>query len=178
MENMNDLEIEMAFAPSADDLLTFSNVEEDKPEEGYIIITDGLCEPNPHGIGTWAVVIFCPHGNLLEQHFDDIGSGEHVTNNVAEYVAVINALIWTVECAPDEPVEIRTDSQLVANQINGKWACNKQHLRELRDDAVELLRQSNAVIRWVPKAETQVADLLTKLAYIKAKREQDEGDND
>lgn len=90
----------------------------------------------------------------------------------------MNALIWAVECAPEDPVEIRTDSQLVAKQVNGEWSCNKPHLRELRDDAITLLRLSKAVVRWVPRAEVKVADTLTKLAYIQAKRKQEEGGDD
>lgn len=178
MENMKNTNIATASEPNPDFFLPLFLMEEEEPEGRFTIITSSLCEPNPHGIGAWAFVVFSPDGDMLDMDLDDIGSGEHVTNIVADYAAVIQALIWTASCEPEEPIEILTASKIVANQISGEFACNQPHLRQYRDDAVELLRQTNAVVGWVRKSETGVADVLARLAYLQAKRRQEEGEDD
>ena len=66
----------------------------------------------------------------------------HVTNNEAEYKALLAALVSlvrTIEDAGQDPagcdVRIVGDSQLVLNQVSGDWKCKKPHLLPLRDEA-------------------------------------------
>ena len=63
---------------------------------------------------------------------------EPVTVNEGEYMAVICAL---KACLDQEikNVELLTDSQLIANQVNGKWECRKEHLAKLRNQARSLM---------------------------------------
>ena len=178
MANSISEHTEQALLPDDNNLLPFVQTEDDELEEGITIIAGGLCEPNPGGIATWGFAVFCLHGNLSALYAGVIGSGENITNNVAEYAGVLQALDYTVDCFPDAPVEILTDSELVACQINGKRACKKPHLKVLRDHAVDLLKQSKAVVRWVPKAETHVVRALNELAYHEVKRERDGGDDE
>lgn len=51
-------------------------------------------------------------------------ANEH-TSNEAEYEAVLLAM----NTYPNESLEIRSDSQLVINQINGKWAVKAERLK-------------------------------------------------
>lgn len=146
--------------------------------EAELIIECGdLCEPNPGGLGAWALAILCPHRTLIDLYFDDTGISNENTNNVLAYIAVINALIWTAECAADVPVEIRSSSQLVVNQVNGKWQCHSENLESLYETAVELVQQTRVVLRWIPFRENQTANLLAQVAYIQARREK-EGEDD
>lgn len=178
MQQMKRIEVEAAPELHNDSFLSLFLAEDAEPQEHITITTSGQCEPNPHGIGAWGFVVYCPHGDMIDVDMDDIGSGENVTNNVTEYVAVICALLWAATYAPDESVEVRTASKTVANQINGEFACKQPHLKELKDDAVELLKQTKAVVRWVSKKETLVADLLAKFAYLRAKHDYAEGEDD
>jgi ribonuclease HI len=68
------------------------------------------------------------------------------TNNEMEYLALIHC------CSKAREFDvIKTDSQLVVNQIKGKYKCNAQHLRNLRDWAIQLIRLKNLEIIWIPR---------------------------
>jgi ribonuclease HI len=150
------------------------------------IFADGLTEPvNPNGYGCCAFVVFegDVSGRAEAKRPDPIHSahaciarpGDKVTNNVCEYRSVRAALRWVVanahKAAKDRDVEIRTDSQLVVNQVVGSWQCNADHLRVFRDECREMIRQLNGKVSlvWVRRDENDVADALTRLAYEKAR---------
>lgn len=93
-----------------------------------------------------------------------------MTNNVAEYRAVLGALKWLSENRGDDSACVMTDSKLVVEQVNGRWACNSEKLRPYRDECRELLRgMSNVMLLWIPRERNEVADALTRVAYRKAR---------
>lgn len=175
MENLKNTQIEMAFTTST---LHTPSPEDKKAGGKFTIYADGACNPNPHGIGCWAYVVYDAEGNQIAQDYGDIGRGEGVTNNVAEYHAVIEGLKKALEFPCESEVLVHTDSQLVVNQLNGKFACNPPHLKMLLDELRELVCLTNAVLEWVPREKNQVADYHTRLAYIQAKRRYEGGGND
>lgn len=151
------------------------------------IFADGLTEPvNPNGYGCCAFVVF--EGDVSgragvvrpdpihAQYACVAWPGQNITNNVCEYRSVRAALRWTVEnvnkAAKDRHVEIRTDSQLVVNQVLGLWQVKADHLRKFRDDCAQMLSQLNgkASLVWVRRDENDVADALTRKAYEKARQ--------
>lgn len=74
------------------------------------------------------------------------------TCNQAEYLSLIAALKWLSHHIK-EPTAFRlhiwTDSKLVKEQVHGKWKCRVLHLRELRDQTLELLRSyAEFQIQW------------------------------
>lgn len=76
------------------------------------------------------------HGALRMQF------GDFLTNNQAEYLALIAALKWLRHNrarVADPRLEIRTDSMIVRNQVMRKWKCRMPHLKELRDEVLNLL---------------------------------------
>lgn len=81
-----------------------------------IIYTDGGARgnPGPAGIG---VVIKNSEDEVLEEYKEHIGE---TTNNQAEYQAVVKGLELALPYKPEE-VEVRLDSELVTNQINGEF---------------------------------------------------------
>lgn len=87
-----------------------------------IIYTDGGSRgnPGPAAIG----VLFCNEkGNPFKQYSQYLGQ---MTNNEAEYQAVIFALkkfklIFGKKLAKETEIEIRSDSELLINQLNGKY---------------------------------------------------------
>ncbi len=52
------------------------------------------------------------------------------TNNIAEYTAVIEALMWLTQ-HPADYIQFFLDSTLVVNQLNGLFKVKEPHLREL-----------------------------------------------
>lgn len=151
------------------------------------IFADGLTEPvNPNGYGCCAFVVFegevsgrkgAPRPEPIHERYGCIARpGDGVTNNVCEYRSVRAALRWTVanvlQAAKGRHVEIRTDSQLVVNQVLGLWGVKADHLRKYRDDCAQMLSQlgDKASLVWVRRDENDVADALTRKAYDKARQ--------
>ncbi|HLT18985.1 MAG TPA: ribonuclease HI family protein [Thermomicrobiales bacterium] len=84
------------------------------------------------------------------------------TNNQAEYQSLIAGLRAVLfDCAAlgldpaDLSIEVRTDSQLVVNQLNGRWKIKNAQLRELHDAARELLQHFKRWrLAWHPRTES------------------------
>lgn len=64
---------------------------------------------------------------------------ERVTSNYAEYMALIKALRWIKDSEQDiQSISIRSDSQLVVNQVNGDWSVRSDNLKDLHKKARKL----------------------------------------
>ncbi|MGC8628342.1 MAG: ribonuclease HI [Acidimicrobiales bacterium] len=138
-----------------------------------VVNCDGLCEPvNPGGIATYGFV--ARRGpELLAEEGGVVARGPAATNNLAEYTAVIKALEWAQDNVPSgEPVVVRTDSQLVVNQVNGEWAVKSPKIWPLHKRAqlalAQLRRHHNVRVEWVPRESNEEADRLTRKAYAEA----------
>ena len=130
----------------------------------------GISEPNPGGIGAWGFAVTCAHNDLIDVQLDDAGRTPENTNNALEYLAVIYALIWISDNGVDGPVEVRSSSRTVVEQVNGNFRCKSDSLRPLYEAALELVRETNATLRWIPLAENQTAYMLARAAYVHAKK--------
>jgi ribonuclease HI len=144
--------------------------ERERPASPVTVLCDGLCKPtNPGGLGCWGFAVLDIDGREIAHGSGCIGSGPGMSNNVAEYQAVIEALRWVERNAPTMEVEIRTDSHLVVSQTNGTIKCNAEHLCGLRDKAAKLLGQTRAKLIWIPRDQNKHADAHSKLAYHRTK---------
>lgn len=90
--------------------------------EHLIIYTDGGSRGNP-GPAAIGVVICNEKGESLKKYSQFLGDG---TNNEAEYQAVIFALkkvkaLFGKKKIKEIVLEIRSDSELLINQLNGKY---------------------------------------------------------
>lgn len=95
---------------------------------------------------------------------------EKTTNNVAEYLAVIEAL----KAYPVQDIEIVSDSQLIVNQCQKKWSINHQHLRILRDQVLTLCKGRNVTFTWVRRHDNLAGILLEwMLMGVKPQRFED-----
>lgn len=122
------------------------------------IVFDGGSIRNPgHGYGSYRLTIGEePHRT------ERLDFGSPVSSNVAEYRALIGALedaLATLEAGGTSPkaaaLEVRGDSQLVLNQVGGRWKVRHPHLLPLRDRAQALLDHfGSAVLTWHPRAES------------------------
>lgn len=139
---------------------------------------DGLCQPvNPGGIACYAFIIKRDDDTI---HRDYGVAAEpfspESTNNVAEYTALAKALEWLVANKfTSEKILIKSDSQLVVNQMNGQYKIKAKKIIPLYKRVVLLKNKfSDVEIDWVPREQNREADRLTNIAYNKALQENHE----
>ena len=89
-------------------------------------------------------------------HNPDIGNA---TNNEAEYISLMNALISIrTEDDRDTSLIIKMDSALVVNQVNGKWKIGTKNpnIRKLWIGTRNHLSMFGSwTLIWIPRAEIQ-----------------------
>ena len=85
------------------------------------VYIDGACGPvNPGGTGSYGV--YLKYEDAVHEDWGIIGEGETMSCNVAEYAALLNALLFIdKKWGTDQDIEVYSDSQLVVNQMNRKW---------------------------------------------------------
>lgn len=126
------------------------------PEPVYVIHTDGASKGNPGHAGI-AYVIAGPNGETAASHARYIG--EH-TSNVAEYVALVEALDAARELGATR-VEAFSDSQLMVNQVSGVYRVKNETLRPLYEDVIAAMRRfRSASLVHVPREKNKEADKL------------------
>ena len=82
-----------------------------------------------------------------------------ITNNQAEYLAIIAALKKFVES--NDEVIIYSDSKNTVNQLNHEYAINNEKLKELAREAWPIIAKfSNLKIKWVPRSENLAGKML------------------
>ncbi|MFA6365516.1 MAG: ribonuclease HI family protein [Candidatus Paceibacterota bacterium] len=119
-----------------------------------IIYTDGGARGNP-GPAAIGVLI----GD--KEYAETIG---RATNNVAEYKAIIFALkkakvLVGSEKAGETELEVRSDSELIVHQLNGKYKVKDANLHLLFDEATKARQAYKKVVFvHIPREENQVAD--------------------
>jgi ribonuclease HI len=134
------------------------------------IFCDGACQPvNPGGTASWGFVIV-----RRAQDSGIVGTGSGMSNNVAEFRAVVMALEWVVQRRPLERlIRLHADSKLVVEQLSGRWRMHGGlYAAEFCKAAalVETLRALGYTIEfiWVPRKQNAQADALTKQALMAA----------
>jgi len=87
---------------------------------------------------------------------------DNVTNNVAEYSAVLNAIMIA-----KNGDEIISDSQLVIYQLISKYKCKAVHLQPLHTAGLCLLGIKKIKLTWLPRAQNLAGIVLdsTKTKY-------------
>ncbi|WP_299290794.1 reverse transcriptase-like protein [Nitrosopumilus sp.] len=82
-----------------------------------------------------------------------------ITNNQAEYMAIISALKKFVDA--DDEIIIFSDSKNTVNQLNHEFAINNEQLRNLAREAWAIIGKfSNLTITWVPRKENLAGKML------------------
>ena len=100
-----------------------------------IVCTDGGARGNP-GPAAIGASITDLDGTELDTVSEYIGE---TTNNVAEYTAVLRGLEVAVDLGADE-VTVRSDSELLIRQLQGRYKVKATHLQPLHAEALTLLR--------------------------------------
>jgi ribonuclease HI len=121
---------------------------------------DGASRGNP-GPASYAVVLQSPNGKTILELGKYIG---RTTNNVAEYYGLISAL----DAAASQGIarlRIRSDSELLVRQMEGRYKVKSPDLRPLFERAIKLARGfAYFAIEHIPREQNRDADRLANLA--------------
>ncbi len=135
-----------------------------KPTQSCEAYIDGASHgnPGPAGIG---VVFLDGAAQPVHEFSKPIGPA---TNNVAEYLALIYALQEGLRhgCTA---LAVKTDSELLARQISGRYKVREPQLRILHDLAAHLMTAySRCSVEHVPREQNKAADRLAGRAASKS----------
>ena len=125
-----------------------------------IVYTDGGARgnPGPAAIGVYITDVSCTEVVSLARK---IGK---TTNNVAEYQAVLEALLWIKNNLKERPQRISffLDSNLVVNQLNGVFKIKQPHLANFvfKIKALEKEVAENISYSYIPREKNKIADSL------------------
>jgi ribonuclease HI len=126
----------------------------------YLIIFDGCSRnngsPKAEAYGSYQLSV------TGKQDIKRLQFQAGTTNNEAEYKSLIAALEDLLDriqhanrAAGEFTLEIRGDSALVINQVQGTWQTRQQHLRPLRDRAQAIIALFKEVeFVWQPREES------------------------
>jgi probable phosphoglycerate mutase len=124
------------------------------------LYADGGARGNPGPAGSGAVLLD-EQGRVIAELRRSLG---HATNNVAEYTGLIIGLEEALRRGIDE-LDVRMDSLLVVQQMNGLWKIKHPGLKPLALRAGELLaRFPRRTIKHVPRELNSLADALVNRA--------------
>ncbi len=132
-----------------------------------IIYTDGGSRGNP---GKAAIgVVFCNEKDGIIKKFGEY-LGDNLTNNEAEYQAVIFALkkfkaVFGKSIAAVSEVEVRSDSELLVNQMNGKYKLENEKIQKFFIEIWNLKIDFKGVkFKAIPREKNREADKLVNEA--------------
>ena len=86
-----------------------------------------------------------------------------MTNNQAEYHALIAGIKTVKEWKPDR-LEILIDSNLVVEQVKGRYKIKEPELQKLHAEVIRLLAEIPYEIRHVAREQNRGADHLANMA--------------
>ena len=139
----------------------FSDTQAASPPAGvHIANIDGASRGNP-GPAAYAVVLRDAEGKIVLELAKKIG---RETNNVAEYYALLAALDYAVNQGLSA-LRIRSDSELLVRQMQGRYKVKSPELKPLHERASKLARQvAYFAIEHVRRELNRDADALANVA--------------
>src|SRR5579864_5925555 len=130
----------------------------------HIANIDGASRGNP-GPASYALVLKDASGKVVFQLGKKIG---RQTNNVAEYYALLAALDYAVGRGI-KALRVRSDSELLVQQMRGRYKVKSADLKPLNERASKLARQLEYfAIEHVPRESNREADGLANVALDQA----------
>lgn len=129
-------------------------------DPGHLIVScDGASRGNPGPAGIGAQVSD-ERGTVLGEVARGIGE---TTNNVAEYTAVIEGLSLAAELGA-RTVTLRSDSQLLINQLDGRYRVKSEHLQPLHRRVRSIAAGFDRIsYEHVPREQNTAADGLANI---------------
>lgn len=123
-----------------------------------LLQVDGTPGAQPRGIAGLGIVVRDLAGNVLTWRSQQAPA---MTNNEAEYQAVIAGLELMLQHYPGAPVRCLTDSRIAVEQILGRSAVRAAALQPLHARATTLARQfDDLTFVAIPRELNRLADAL------------------
>jgi len=143
----------------------FADSHSPAPPAGvHVANIDGASRGNP-GPASYAVVLRDPQGKIVLELAKNIG---RETNNVAEYFALLAALDYATS-HNISALRIRSDSELLVRQMQGRYKVKSADLKPLHERAAKLARQLQYfAIEHVRRELNRDADALANVALDSA----------
>jgi probable phosphoglycerate mutase len=143
----------------------FADSHPSAPPAGvHVANIDGASRGNP-GPASYAVVLRDPQGKIALELAKNIG---RETNNVAEYFALLAALDYATS-HNISALRIRSDSELLVRQMQGRYKVKSADLKPLHERAAKLARQLQYfAIEHVRRELNREADALANVALDSA----------
>jgi ribonuclease HI len=130
------------------------------PASVLMIHTDGAARGNP-GPAAFAYVIARDGAPAVEE----CGCLGRMTNNQAEYIALVRALEHAARLGTEHHLHILSDSELMVKQMRGEYRVKNEELRDLYEEARALaVRFGSVRFQHVPRAQNSRADALCNQA--------------
>jgi ribonuclease HI len=134
--------------------------EPERPADVYTAYVDGAARGNP-GPASYAVIVHAPDGSTAFQIGKYLG---RASNNVAEYYGLIGALDYA-QSKNISRLAVRSDSQLMVRQMQGRYKVKSADLRPLHERAQKMARGlAHFDIAHIPREQNSEADQLANLA--------------
>ena len=150
--------------PSSARLFSESHAAAAPPAGVHIANIDGASRGNP-GPASYAVVIRDPSGKTILELAKNIG---RETNNVAEYYALLAALDYATS-HNISALRIRSDSELLVRQMQGRYKVKSADLKPLHERASKMAKQLGYfAIEHVRRELNRDADALANVALDQA----------
>lgn len=128
----------------------------------FKVFVDGLAEPKNPGVGTYGFVIY-KDGKKFEEGRGI--AGKMVTNNYAEYMALVEALN-KISRYKDEEVLVFSDSKLLVSQMRGEWKSRRGMYKAKLEEARNIASKFKKIkFVWIPRERNKEADRLSREAY-------------
>ncbi len=129
-----------------------------QPYTEVVIYTDGASRGNPGPSGAGGVIL-TPDGETIEEFREHLG---RTTNNVAEYEAVRIGLARALALGARR-VTVRLDSELVSNQLSGRYKVKDTKLIDRYLKVGQLLSRLDSVrFETIPREKNTRADRLAQ----------------
>ena len=125
---------------------------------------DGSCEPvNPGGNASFGALIKV-NGKTVWETSVFIGSGEGMSNNVAEYSGMIGVLEELLKRKWErERILVRGDNMMTIRQMEGSWKAKKGMYLPYYQRCKKLVSRFKKIkFQWIPREENTEADDLSK----------------
>ncbi|MEN8253561.1 MAG: ribonuclease HI family protein [Patescibacteria group bacterium] len=130
------------------------------------VFTDGGSRGNPGPGGAGVVVYDKKNKNIIFEKSSFLGT---VTNNEAEYEALILSLDWLEKNLGNkniEEIEFFLDSKLVVEQVNKNWKIKKNNLKKFAEVIWTTLKRLSVPysLQHIGREENKEADALVNQA--------------
>lgn len=125
---------------------------------------DGSSKGNPSNFG-WVGAYINQDGRRMHTISHEIQG--RITSNVAEYAALEAALAYLVDNKlTQERIVVRGDSQLVINQMLGKYKIRGGVCKQKALEVKEMVGKfKDITFEWVPREQNEIADGLANNKY-------------